>query len=341
MLRFVLLPLVGAALLGCEQRPAGQQRVVVYVSLDRDYAEPILKRFQEETGIVVEPVYDTEKDKSVGLTARLEAEKDVPRADVFWNNEVVNTIRLARGNVFTAWRPPAAEDVPERFRDGGGLWTGFAGRARVIVYNTNKLKSNSPPQTPAGLAPFGDRSFRAAFARPVAGTTATHLSALFAMMDPAAAKALLRDLKRAGVSFDVPANSDVARMVAAGELAVGFTDTDDALELIRQGKPIQMVFPNGERPAEKTLIIPNTVSLVAGGPNPENGKKLVNFLASRRVEQLLTLGPSGQIPLRTDIDPPKQLPGLPKRADWAPVDYNRAADFREEAAKFVRETLLN
>ena len=82
---------VGAAVIGCvtlagckdgtESRSPTQ--VVVYTSVDDVFARPIAQRFEQETGIMVLLVPDTEETKSAGLLNRLIAEKNRPQADVF------------------------------------------------------------------------------------------------------------------------------------------------------------------------------------------------------------------------------------------------------------------
>ena len=64
--------LIGVALLvGCS---SGGESVTVYTSQDQVYAEPILQRFEQETGVRVRAVYDSEAVKTVGLVNRLIAE---------------------------------------------------------------------------------------------------------------------------------------------------------------------------------------------------------------------------------------------------------------------------
>jgi iron(III) transport system substrate-binding protein len=82
----LVIPLELAVLASCSR---GSQEVIVYVAHDRALSEPILRAFQADTGIQVRAVYDVEANKTVGLTNRLIAEAQSPRADVFWNNEVV------------------------------------------------------------------------------------------------------------------------------------------------------------------------------------------------------------------------------------------------------------
>lgn len=78
MVLLILLP-------GCKGKNTPQQEVVVYTSLDKVFSQPILEAFEKETGITVKAVYDSEAAKTTGMVNRLIAEKNSPRADVFWN----------------------------------------------------------------------------------------------------------------------------------------------------------------------------------------------------------------------------------------------------------------
>src|SRR5687768_8995547 len=137
---FAVGAVCAAFIIGCEgcdpDNPAGNgspQALVVYTSVDEPYARPILLEFQKQTGIRVIVQTDTEATKSAGLAARLEAERDKPRADVWWGNEVFHTIRLADAGVLAAYESPAAKDVPAKFKDVQHRWAGNGLRARVIV----------------------------------------------------------------------------------------------------------------------------------------------------------------------------------------------------------------
>lgn len=57
--------------------------VVVYVSVDQPFAEPILNLFSKRTGIKVKPVFDVEAAKTVGLVNRIRAEKKTQNAMYF------------------------------------------------------------------------------------------------------------------------------------------------------------------------------------------------------------------------------------------------------------------
>ncbi len=89
--------LVVPLLLVCACGDKGATReVVIYTTVDQVYSEPILKAYEEKTGIRVKAVYDVEAAKTTGLVTRLEAEKARPQADVFWNGEFAQTMGLGK-----------------------------------------------------------------------------------------------------------------------------------------------------------------------------------------------------------------------------------------------------
>ena len=108
----VALVLGGVSLLSCN--PAGERdSVVVYTALDEEFSRPVFEEFTRITGIEVLAKFDTESTKTVGLTQEIFAEKERPRCDLFWNNEIVNTLRLDRARLLSPYASQAAEGFPE------------------------------------------------------------------------------------------------------------------------------------------------------------------------------------------------------------------------------------
>ena len=103
------------ALSGCRQNKEEQQpEVIVYTALDREFSEPIFEEFTKKTGIAVRAKYDAESTKTVGLTEAILSERARPRCDLFWNNEVINTIRLERAGLLRPYKSPAAALIRPR-----------------------------------------------------------------------------------------------------------------------------------------------------------------------------------------------------------------------------------
>ena len=106
-----------AILIGCSEdsgapRPSGE--VVIYTSVDEIFARPVAEQFEQETGIRVRLVPDTEETKSTGLLNRLIAEKDRPVADVFWSGDPVRAAILKDKGVSAAYRPSTAAGMSVR-----------------------------------------------------------------------------------------------------------------------------------------------------------------------------------------------------------------------------------
>ena len=88
---------------GCKELKQESKEVVVYTSLDKVFSEPVLEEFEKQTGIKVKAVYDSEATKTTGLVNRLIAEKNAPKADVFWNSETGRTALVSAGIFWSFW----------------------------------------------------------------------------------------------------------------------------------------------------------------------------------------------------------------------------------------------
>ncbi|WP_243375547.1 extracellular solute-binding protein [Geotalea sp. SG265] len=316
------------------QKTGSAHQVTVYVSTDRVFSEPILLAYQQKTGIKVNAIYDTEETKSTGLANRLIAEKNNPQADVFWSNEPVRTLVLKKHGVLAPYKSPEAAGIPDVFKDPEGYWTGFSARLRVIVYNTRLVKADAAPKSVLDLA---DPKWRGqvAMADPRFGTTSFHVAALYAKLGDKQADEFFRKLKANGVKI-VAANSVVRDMVARGEVKVGITDTDDASVALEAKEPLAMVLPDAV--GIGVPVMPNMLSLIAGAPHPEVGKKLIDYLLSPEVERLLAQSEAVQIPLRSNIAPPKNMPSISSLKPMT-LDYAEAAARVEDVTRRLQTIL--
>jgi iron(III) transport system substrate-binding protein len=307
-----------------------QGGVVVYCALDNEFAQPILAAFEQETGIHVKPEWDTEQAKTIGLANKLKVEKDSPRCDVFWSNETLQTARLALAGVFEPYASPSAADIPAEFKDASGLWTGFAARPRILILTTDKemWPDDDRPKSMADLANPKWKG-RAALAQPLSGTTLTHAVVLSTVLGEQAASQWFKSLFDNGCLFPV-GNGPTARAVGLRQIAFAFTDIDDFHAVRIKGQPVDVVYPDQGEGQIGTLLIPNTVALVRGAPNPELGKKLIDFLLSRDVERRLAECDSAQVPLRPEVPRPAHVKTPPKDFRPMKVDWVDAAKHYDE-----------
>ncbi len=290
---------VGACLFGCRER--SQQQVVLYYSADDHIAEPIIERFENETGIDVLDRGDTEANKTTGLVEKLRAERDRPRADVFWSSEVFLTAKLAEEGVLEPYESGVTADWPDAYRDEKNGWYGFGCRARVVVYNTERVDEDEAPRTMHDLLDPKYRG-RIVMARPQFGTTRGHMGLLVAAWGEERARAWLEGLEKNGVRL-VDGNSTVVRMVARGEALIGLTDTDDVVGGQRNGWSIaaSIIRHDIDGMSIGPMVIPNTVARVRGGPNQGAAEQLIDYLLGESVERELALSDSRNIPVRQSL----------------------------------------
>lgn len=324
---WILIPIVG----GCTR--SGPEPVVVYCSHDANFAEALLDRFTAETGIPVNVKYDTEATKSTGLVNLLIAERDHPRCDVFWNNQVLGTVELQRAGVLAPCKGTGFGRIPAKFKDAEGHWAGFAARLRVYIVNTNRLEAT---ETAIADRLTGDLS-RMAIAKPLYGTTLTHYSLLWHTQGSAELQAWHQQNIDRGQQI-VGGNAQVKDLVAAGVCDFGWTDTDDYFAAADAEAPVAML---PIRVAGATISIPNSVALIRNCPQPENAARLIDFLLSAETELALAQSASRQIPLG-EIDESQLSEEVRQLRAWAAESYDlsQIADAHHECLEWLKQDLL-
>ncbi|WP_246196471.1 extracellular solute-binding protein [Aquisphaera giovannonii] len=304
----------------------------MYAALDREFSDPVLRDLGRELALAVQAKFDIESTKTVGLTNRIIDEAVRPRCDLLWNNEILNTIRLKERGLLRPFRPAHAGDIPPGYRDKDETWYGFSGRARILLVNTRLVAEKDRPTR---LLQLCDPRWKGkvGIAKPLFGTTATHACCLFVAWGDGKAAAFFRDLKANGVQV-FSGNKQVASAVGSGQIAVGLTDTDDAMGEVEAGAPVAIVYPDSKPGESGTLIIPNTIALIKASPHPEEAQRLADAILAPAVEERLSEGPSAQIPLLTSSRSTPRVQ-TPATVHAMTIDFEAAAKLWERVAAFL------
>ncbi len=328
----LLLVLIASA---CSDRDATKtsEQVVLYSSADGYLLNQVVELFEAQTGIQVRVITDTEATKTTGLAQRLLMEKDEPRADVWWSSEPSRTIELTRAGVFAPMdmQSPGLVDAASGPGDQQGRWAGFALRARAFAWSTARLERNEVPQTLGELTQARFKG-RVGMADPRFGTTQSHMAALMQAWGSEGLESWLEQMRSNGLRI-YTSNSAVVRGIAHGEIDIGLTDTDDVWVAKRNNWPVEIAYEamrddaDGPWLSTGALILPNTVALVAGGPNADNGEMLVRFLLSEEVETLIAESDSHNFPVRPEL----RLEAYPMPKATMQVDLERVADSLDDA----------
>jgi iron(III) transport system substrate-binding protein len=333
-MRFLRPSILGSLLVvaGCSKEPD----LVVYCSLDQQFSEQLIQRFGRETGLEVRAEFDIEANKNVGLAMRIREEAaSRPRCDVFWSNECAQVVALAEDGLLSPYDSPSAAGIPAEFRDPEQRWTGFAARARVFIVNTNLA---DPAEIDSMWDLFEPRwKGKVAMARPLAGMTNTHLTALYLTIGEKEARRYVEtaaNLARDGSLNLATGNAHVMRLVRDGQAAFGWTDTDDYHVARAEGFPVAAVYP--DRGGAGTLLIPNTVCILKTAPHPDAARRFVDWVLRPEIEAELAQSRGGQIPVRASVPRPAHVVGAEgftvMKVDWRAVGQSvkqRTAEFQE------------
>lgn len=314
--------------------PKAESDVVVYSALDEGFADPILAGFERGTDheIGVAAKFDVESTKTVGLVNQIIAEENSPACDVFWNNEIMHTVRLQKLGLLKPRTWKVAAGWPQDMIASDGTWCGFAARARVLLVNTDQITQRD--EYPTSVRDLADPKWakNCALARPLFGTTATHFAVLRVNDGHDETLQFLKAIHDNAVVLS--GNKQVAQAVASGQVAWGLTDTDDAIIEKDNLLPVAIVFPDQQPDQPGTLRIPNTLAILKGAPHPVAAEKLADYLVSPETEDRLAMGESSQLPIsRSGEYRPRVLPKDPVR--WMKVDFEAAAEQWDQWAEEV------
>ena len=83
------------------------------------------------------------------------------------------------------------------------------------------------------------------------------------------------------------------------------------------------------------MILPNAVVLIAGGPHPEVGKKLIDYLLSAETERKLAFSDAAQIPLHAGVETPPDVRSI-EGLKTMQVGYTEVARKMEEIQPFLK-----
>ncbi len=123
--------------------PTADGAFTLYSGRDEELVQPLIDQFEAETGIEVEVRYGNTPE----LGALLLEEGDASPADVFLSQDAGALGALSLAGLFTTLPDDVTAAIPAGFTSTDGTWVGVTGRARVVVYDGEKLTDDDLPDT--------------------------------------------------------------------------------------------------------------------------------------------------------------------------------------------------
>ena len=267
--------LAAAATLPFAGQAAGQAQRAVCYNCPPEWADwaSALRAIRDRLGIVM-----PHDNKNSGQTlAALIAEKARPVADVAYFGGNFGPRARAEG-VLAPYRPALIDEVPESMKDPDGYWFAIHSGTLGLFVNTEAL-GRTP--VPAGWSDLLNPAYRGkvGFLNPVSaavgqvGLFAVNLAlgGTYDNFDPAI-RFFAQLRQNAPI---IPTQTAYARVVS-GEIPILFDYDFNAMRAqFTDRAPVRFVLPK-----EGTISFPYIMGLVANGPNPENGKRVLDFTLS-------------------------------------------------------------
>ncbi|MGB9634345.1 MAG: iron ABC transporter substrate-binding protein [Chloroflexaceae bacterium] len=198
-------------------QPEAPRKLVVYSGRSESLVGPLFEQFTQATGIAVEARYGDTAE----LAATILEEGQNSPADVFFAQDAGALGALGAAGLLAPLPETTLNAVEERFRSSRGDWVGVSGRARVVVYNTERLEERDLPASITGfVAP--EWKGRMGWA-PTNGSFQAFVTAMRVQLGEDAARRWLEGML-ANETRTYEKNAAIVQAVAAGEIDVGFVN---------------------------------------------------------------------------------------------------------------------
>lgn len=211
------------------------------------------------------------------IAERAIAEKGKPQADVVYlvNNFALEQLKQA--GVFEPYEPKNSEVLPS-FREADGFYTRYFATTMCMVVNTKRLVEKKLPM-PVSWEDLILPVYAKEIAMPSPLKSGTGVGILTTFAD-AFGWPFIENVA-ANVFQWSDGGSGGAQLASRGEIAIGLSFDTTCYQLKSAGFPVEVVYGR---------ITPNVSEgggLVAGGPNPDEGKLFLDFMASKDAAAIL------------------------------------------------------
>ncbi|MCR5156530.1 MAG: extracellular solute-binding protein [Butyrivibrio sp.] len=245
-----------------------EKQLIVYTSHKEEVYLPIIREFEERTGIWVE--------LHTGGTTQMfsevkEASKE-GRCDIMFGGGI-ESYEAAR-DLFMPYVPQEKDVLDPDYVDDEGYWTPFTELPIVFVYN-KKLVSFS--EVPSTWSEIFDSKWKGqiAFADPNnSGTSYTILSTMEQLFKEEPKSLVPRFYQQLDGRI-LPSSGQVIPEVSDGSFLIGITLEETAKKAMDQYEDISMLYPE-----DGTSAVPDGCAMVKNAPHSYNAGKFIDFVVS-------------------------------------------------------------
>ena len=274
----------------------GGQTVTIYSSRNEQLIKPLLDKYTEKTGVKIELV----TDKTGPLMARLQAEGKNTPADMLLTVDAGNLWQAAEQGLLQPVSSTILEtNVPAKYRDPKGQWTGLSLRARTIFYDPSKVDA-AQLSTYADLA---DPKWKGKLC--LRSSKAVYNQSLVASIMENLGEEKTEQIIRgwvANLATDVFSDdTSMLEAIAAGQCEVGIANSYYYGRLLdeKPNFPVKIFWANQDSTGTHVNI--SGAGVIANSDNPDGALKLMEWLSSDEAQGLYASSDK-EYPVKVGID---------------------------------------
>ena len=287
-------------------------KLTIYCGLMEDHMVKVVEEFKAETGIQAEAV----RMSSGEILGRLRAEKENPKASVWFGGPADAFIQAKEEELLKNYVSPNADKIEDKFKDKEGAWTGIYSGYLGFVSNAKLLKEKGI-EAPTSWQDLLKPEFKGQISIANPGSSGTAYSALATIVQLMGEEEGLKYMKalNENVKSYEKSGTAPARLAGQGEVIVGISFLHDGIKYREEGmKDLVLTSPK-----EGTGYEVGSVAMLNGGPDEEAAKQFIDFVLSKKGQELGETVGSYQFLTNTDAKDPALAEEL---KDTKLIDYD-------------------
>jgi len=261
---------------GSESDSGSSNKLVIYSPNSEEIIKTIIPMFEKKTGITVELVTAGTGE----IVKRLQSEKKNPYADVMFGGSMAGYREHA--DLYEPYVSPEDANLIEGHRNKTGFATPFVSDGSVLLVNKNligdiKIEGYEDllnPKLKGKIASADPASSSSAFAQ-----LTNMLKAMGGDYENQKGWDYVSKLIENLDGKIASGSGAVHKSVADGEYIVGLTYEDPSNTYVRNGAPVEVVYPK-----EGAVFLDAASAIIKDAPHMENAKKFIDFILSKEAQ---------------------------------------------------------
>lgn len=253
------------------------QDLVIYCGRSKSLVEPIVERFQEETGTNVEVRYGG----TTQLALAIQQEGRRSPADLFWAQDTGALEAITADGLFAKLPDDIDKDIIDSFRPTAGTWVPTTARARVLAYAPARV---SRDQLPESVFDLTDAKWKGRVGwAPANASFQAFVTAMRVQHGEEKTAAWLQGMK-ANQAKAYPKNTPIIDALAAGEIDLGLPNHYYLLGMKKENPSLpveQTLFADGDL---GNLVFVAGIGVLKSSQKQAAAQKFVQYLISDPIQ---------------------------------------------------------